>query len=159
MLLRSAVPSTSISTSIAWIVPVGNASPLPPAASVAGVNVYVVPTGMTLLQPRKNVPSVVTTSKRGEPPWHWLVLASVNDADVNVWPSRPVMSAPAAAFVDVGQFFSRCSTPLLNVECTQPVLPGSNTPGTSTAPAVPTTISAAAATAATMNPFIVSPLE
>ena len=26
-------------------------------------------------------------------------------------PSRPVMSAPAAAFVDVGQFFSRCRTP------------------------------------------------
>ncbi|TMK57254.1 MAG: hypothetical protein E6G60_17065 [Actinobacteria bacterium] len=57
---------------------------------------------MTLLQPRKNgcgvVGTVVETLNRGEPPWHCDVLASVNDADVKVWPATPVMSAPAAAF-------------------------------------------------------------
>jgi hypothetical protein len=63
------------------------------------------------LQPRKKNPVVVSTLKRGEPPWHWLALASVNEADVNVCPSSPVISAPAAAFVDVGQVFSRCRTP------------------------------------------------
>jgi hypothetical protein len=42
--------------------------------------------GFTLLHPRKNVASDVTTSKRGEPPCHWLTLASVNAAQVNVWP-------------------------------------------------------------------------
>src|SRR4051794_29568706 len=107
----SATPCTSISTSAEVIVPVtgdGNA--------FAGVNVYVaVPsaftTGVTLLQPRKNVFVVVTMLNRGEPPWHWVVLLSVNDADVNVWPVSPVMSAPADAFVVVAQFFSRCSQP------------------------------------------------
>ena len=79
---------------------------------------------------------MVTTSNRGEPPWHWLVLASVNDADWNVWPFRPVMSAPAAAFVDVGQFFSRWRTPFEYVAVGHPVLPGSYTPGSSAAAAV-----------------------
>jgi len=45
--------------------------------------------GVTLLQPRKNSPVVVETLKRGDPPWHWLVLASVNDADANAWPATP----------------------------------------------------------------------
>jgi hypothetical protein len=36
------------------------------------------------------------------------VLASVNDAEVN-GPVTPVMSAPAAAFVEVAQFFARWS--------------------------------------------------
>src|SRR3954465_11412550 len=111
--------------SMAWIVPVIVAGfPLVSYASDA-LNVYVVPTGGTLLQPRKKNPVVVCTSKRGEPPWHWLVLASVNDADMNVCPSRPVRSAPAAAFVGVGQFFARCRTPAENVAVGQPVLPGS----------------------------------
>jgi len=44
---------------------------------------------------------------------HWPVLARVNDAVVNVAPANPVMSAPAAAFVAVGQFFAKCRTPLL----------------------------------------------
>ena len=39
--------------------------------------------GATLLQPSGNRPVVVTTMNRGEPPWHWLALASVNEADVN----------------------------------------------------------------------------
>jgi hypothetical protein len=93
-------------------------------------------------------------SKRGEPPWHWLALFNVNDAETNAWPSRPVMSAPAAAFVEVGQFFSRCSTPLLNVACTQPVFPGSKTPGTSAPAAVPASANAATATAAASNRFM-----
>ena len=59
-------------------------------------------------------------SNRGEPPWHCAALASVNDADWNVWPVRPVMSAWAAAFVAVGQFLARWSTPLLYDELTQP---------------------------------------
>jgi hypothetical protein len=49
--------------------------------------------GMTLLQPRKYVFTVVTTLKRVEPPWHCVVLASVNDADENVWPLTPLMVA------------------------------------------------------------------
>jgi hypothetical protein len=65
------------------------------AAIVATSKVYVFPIGSTLLHPRKNVPSVVKTLKRGEPPWHCAVLASVNDADVKVCPFRPVISAPA----------------------------------------------------------------
>jgi hypothetical protein len=78
-----------------------------PAAIVAGVNVYVtlpsaLVVGVTLLQPRKYVvPFELATLKRGEPPWHWLAFASVNDADENVWPSRPVIDAPAEAFVVV----------------------------------------------------------
>src|SRR4051812_25338155 len=107
MLLTSALPWTSIRRSTLWIVPVGNATWFPPAAIVAAVNVYVTvpPTlfvGVTLLHPRKNVPVVVTTLNRGEPPWHWLALASVNDADENVWPLKPVIVAPAEAFVPVG---------------------------------------------------------
>jgi hypothetical protein len=43
-----------------------------------------------------------------------VALARVNDADANVAPVKPVMSAPAAAFVGVGQFFARCRTPLLD---------------------------------------------
>ena len=42
--------------------------------------------GVTLLQPRKKEPVVVSTLNRGEPPWHWVALANVNDADWNVWP-------------------------------------------------------------------------
>ena len=42
--------------------------------------------GVTLLQPRKNVPVLVTMSNLGEPPWHWLADASVNEAEVNGWP-------------------------------------------------------------------------
>jgi hypothetical protein len=112
---------------------------------------------VTLLQPRKKKPVVVSTLNRGEPPWHWLVLASVNEADWNVWPLRPVMSAPAAAFVDVGQFFSRCNVFvfLTNVALTQPVLPGSNTPGTSAADAETVKASAVARTPAIRNFFMV----
>jgi homoserine kinase len=64
----------------------------------------------------------------------------VNDADWNV-PATPVMLAPAAAFVVDTQFFARWSTPLLYVDVTQPVLPGSNTPGSSAAAAVAAIIS------------------
>lgn len=42
---------------------------------------------------------------------HCAALASVKVALVNAWPSSPVMSAPAAAFVLSTQFFSRWSTP------------------------------------------------
>src|SRR6266436_2246431 len=107
-----------MSTSTDLIVPVGNGT-CPLAAIVAALNVYVaVPsafmTGVTLLQPRKKGDCVVVyTSNRGEPPLHWAALARVNDAEVNVDPSNPVMSAPAAAFVAVGQFLARCRTPLL----------------------------------------------
>jgi hypothetical protein len=57
---------------------------------------------------------------------------SANDADVNDCPFWPVMSAPAA-FVGVGQFFSRWSQPCENVATGHFVLSGSNTPGTSAA--------------------------
>src|SRR5262245_51590619 len=102
MPLRSAVPWTSIRTSTDWIVPVGTGTWLPPAAIVAAFNVYVaVPlaftVGVTLLHPRKNVRLVVTTLKRGEPPWHWAVLASVNDAESSACPARPLIVAPADA--------------------------------------------------------------
>ena len=73
---------------------------------------FVFVTGATLLQPSGKRPVDVTMTNRGEPPWHWLALASVNEAEVNVWPSAPVMSAPAAAFTVVAQFFSRWSVPL-----------------------------------------------
>src|SRR3954452_4132918 len=85
----------------------------------AAVNEYVTEpsafvVGVTLLQPRKNRPIVVEMSNRGEPPRHCVGLASVNDADWNACPSRPVMSAPAAE-LNCGlpgvQFFTRCSTP------------------------------------------------
>src|SRR4029077_7285389 len=104
MLLRSAAPWTSIRTSTCVIVPVGVGTCWPAAASVAALNVYVaVPsafaTGVTLLQPRKKRPAGVVMLNRGEPPWHWVVLARVNDADANGWPLRPVMSAPADALV------------------------------------------------------------
>jgi hypothetical protein len=77
---------------------------MPAAAIVAAVQVYVaVPfafsVGVTLLQPRKNVVTLVTTLKRGEPPWHCAGFASVNDADVKVCPPTPVIVAPADAFV------------------------------------------------------------
>ena len=88
------------------------------------------------------MPAVVTTSKRGEPPWHCAALASVNEADANVWPVNPVMSAPAAALVAVGQFLARCSTPALYVAVGHPVLPGSKTPGSSAAEAVAASMSA-----------------
>src|SRR5690348_16300705 len=101
------------------------------------------------------MPFVVTMSKRGEPPWHWLALASVNDADWKVWPLSPVMSAPAAAFVAVGQFFARWRTPLLYVAVTQPVAPGSKTPGSSAAVAVAVRARAAAATAAISSFFTI----
>ena len=62
--------------------------------------------GVTLLQPRKNVPVVVKTLKRGEPPWHWAVFARVNDPDVNVWPSSPVITPKAEAFVSLDKGLS-----------------------------------------------------
>src|SRR5262245_38694324 len=101
---------------------------MPPAAIVAGVNVYVaVPlafiVGATLLQPRKNVPFVVLTLKRGDPPWHCVVLASVNDADWNVCPAKPLIVAPADATIGVSQFFSRWSTPFENVDTTGQLTP------------------------------------
>jgi hypothetical protein len=37
---------------------------------------------LTLLQPRKKKPVVVSMLNRGEPPWHWVALAKVNDADL-----------------------------------------------------------------------------
>src|SRR5512133_3755754 len=66
------------------------------------------------------------------------------------------MSAPAAAFVAVGQFFSRCNVFvfLMYVALTQPVLPGSNTPGTSAADAETAKASAVARTPAIRNFFI-----
>ena len=53
------------------------------------MNVYVAEpspliVGVTLLQPMKYVVVPTLTLKRGEPPWHWVGLASVNDADENV---------------------------------------------------------------------------
>jgi hypothetical protein len=49
-----------------------------------------------------------------------------------------VIVAPAEATVSVEQFFSRCNTPLLNVETTEQVAPEStNVHGTSAAAAVP----------------------
>src|SRR5216110_678615 len=104
---------------------------------VAAVNVYVaVPfeftTGATLLQPRKYVvPFELTMLNRGEPPWHWLVLASVNEADVNGWPLTPVIVAYADAFVSVAHGLARCSTPPLTVAFGHPVSWGSKTCGTS----------------------------
>ena len=96
-------------------------------------------------------------SNRGEPPLHCAALLSVNEADVNVCPARPVMSAPAAAFVAVGQFFSRWSTPLENVATGQPVLPGSKTPGTSAAAAVEARASVSAAVATMIAFFMWGP--
>src|SRR5438105_7363112 len=69
------------------------------------------------------------------------------------------MSAPAAAFVAVGQFFSRWSTPFENVDTGQPVLPGSNTPGTSVAAAVPASARVISAAATAMSRFMMSPLN
>ena len=63
------------------------------------------------------------------------------------------MSAPAAAFVGVAQFFARWSTPFEYVAIGQPVLPGSYTPGTSAAAAVPASARAQTATAATNSFF------
>ena len=85
---------------------------------------------------------------RGEPPWHWLVLASVNEADVNGWPLTPVIVAYADAFVSVAHGLARCSTPPLTVAFGHPVSWGSKTCGTSAAAAVPA--SAMAATLAAM---------
>ena len=81
----------------------------------------------------------------------------MNDADWNVWPLTPVISAPAAAFVAVGQFFSRCKVFvfLMNVASTQPVLPGSYTPGTTAADAETVKASAVARTPAIRSFFIV----
>jgi hypothetical protein len=107
-----------------------------------------------LLQPRKNVPGAadVKTLKRGEPPWHWAGLASVNEADVNVCPLTPVISAPADAFVGVVHGFDRWSTPPLNVEATPGhALPGSNVDGTSAAAAVPASASVRTVAAATSS--------
>jgi len=66
--------------------PVGTGSPA--AASEAGVKTYVAEpsalrVGVTLLQPMKYVVVPTLTLNRGEPPWHWVALASVNDADEN----------------------------------------------------------------------------
>src|ERR1700680_3434868 len=92
--------------------------------------------------------------KRGEPPWHWLTLASVNDADVKDWPPSPVISAPADAFVVVAQFLARWRTPLENVAVGQPVWPGSKTPGTRAAAAVPASPSVRTSAAAMSSRFI-----
>src|SRR2546421_11667028 len=112
---------------------------------VAAVNVYVaVPfvftTGATLLQPRKYVvPFELVMLNRGEPPWHWLVLASVNDAEVNGCPLTPVILPNADTTVAVGQFFSRCSVPFTTVALTQPASAGvcATVPGMSAAAAAP----------------------
>src|SRR5262245_39942604 len=64
------------------------------------------------------------------------------------------MSAPAAAFVSVGQFFSRCSTPLAKDAFGHPVLPGSKAPGSSAAVAEAAKARTPAAAAATMSRFI-----
>jgi hypothetical protein len=111
---------------------------------------------MTLLQPRKYVvPFELATLKRGEPPWHWLALASVNDADENVWPSRPVIDAPADAFVAVEQFFSRCSTPLLYVDTTGQLEPvPTKVHGASAAAAVLATARAATTAVKKISRFI-----
>src|SRR5206468_3796102 len=146
------------------IVPVGNADGLFPAAIVAALNAYVsepsaLVVGVTLLQPRKNVPVVVKTLKRGEPPWHWAALASVNEADVKVWPFAPVMVAPADAFVAVAHGFARWSTPALNVEETPgQAFAGSNVNGSSAAAAVPASASTATTVAASKIFLIVSSL-
>jgi hypothetical protein len=128
---------------------------------VAGVNVYVtVPSlfvvGVTLLQPRKYVvPFELATLKRGEPPWHWLALARVNDPDENVWPSSPVIDAPADAFVAVAQFFSRWSTPLPNVDTTGQLEPvPTKVHGTSAAAAVLATARAATTAVRKTSRFI-----
>src|ERR1700730_15146844 len=125
----------------AWvIVPVGTSKC---AARIdAGVNVYVaVPsaftTGVTLLQPRKYVFTVVTMLKRGEPPWHWLALFSVNDPDKNGCPFISVIRPYADAGVEFTQLFSRCRHPFCAFATGQPVLFWSKVPGTSAAPAVP----------------------
>src|SRR4051794_25846034 len=109
----SATPCTSTSTSTALIEPVGTGRPA--AASDCGVNVYVTEpsgliVGVTLLQPRKYVVPPATTSNRGEPPWHWLALASGNEAGRNVFPPRPPVSAPGAAFVALGPCLAEGST-------------------------------------------------
>src|SRR5262249_24422717 len=85
--------------------------------------------------------------KRGDPPWHWPAFASVNEADANACPLRPVMVAPADALVVVAQFFARWSTPFENDEVGQAVLPGSNTHGERAAAAELAVPSAATMTA------------
>ena len=152
MLVTSATPWTSISTSAELIVPVGVGTCWPPAASVAAVNVYVaepspLTTGVTLLQPRKNssVGCAEVEARRAA-----VALRRALERERGRrerLPARPVMSAPAAAFVGVGQFFSRCSTPFEYVATGQPVLPGSKTPGTSAAAAVEARASVSAAVA------------
>src|SRR3954447_6021723 len=92
-------------------------------------------------------------SNRGEPPLHCDALASVNDADVNVWPVNPVMSAPAAASAVVGHFFSRWSTPWLYVLTVHAPV-GSYGAITSAAAAGPATARAHAAIAAMITFFI-----
>jgi hypothetical protein len=112
-------------------------------------------TGVTVLQPRKNVPVVVKMLKRGEPPWHWVAFASVNEADVKVCPLTPVISAPAEATVSVVQGFDRCRTPLLKVDVGAQTAPGAtNVPGTSAAAAELTNASAITAVPMTMSFFI-----
>src|SRR5262249_29058447 len=111
---------------------------------------YVVPLGCTRPQASENVPAVVTRTSRGELSWHWLVLASVNDADSSGWLVRPVMLAPAEAVVAVAQLFSRWSTPFAYLATVQPVWPGSKMPGWSAAAAPPAKASAEKATAANL---------
>src|SRR5437660_865396 len=82
-------------------------------------------TGVTLLQPRKNVPVVVKMLKRGEPPWHWVLLFNVNEPDANGCPFTPVICPNADAFVELMQFFSKCSQPFWAAATGHPVLSGS----------------------------------
>src|SRR3954468_5432928 len=69
------------------------------------------------------------------------------------------MSAPAAAFVDVAQFFSRWRTPCEYVATGQPVLPGSYTPGSSAAVAAAANASVQAAAAMAMSRFMSDPFR
>src|SRR5436305_14898622 len=93
---------------------------------------------------------------RGEPPWHWLVLASVNDAEVNGCPLTPVILPNADTTVAVGQFFSRCSVPFTTVALTQPASAGfcAKVPGMSAAAAVPARASVRTAAVAAISLFI-----
>src|ERR1044071_6596157 len=96
--------------------------------------------------------------KRGEPPWHWPVFASVNDAETNACPATPVMRPKAEATVAVGQFFSRCSVPFAIEALTHPASAAfcANVPGTTADAAVPASASAARTPAAAIR-FLTDP--
>jgi hypothetical protein len=90
--------------------------------------------------------------KRGEPPWHWPVFASVNEAETKACPLTPVIRPNADATVAVGQFFSRCSVPFATDALTHPASAGfcAKVPGT-TAAAAPASASAARTPAAVIS--------